>query len=518
MHMVTASLVNPVSLDVMIPTLGVRETLLDVIATLEKFAAARPDVSMRVFVSFNTKPSFGRKIYLKDEYNRLPNFNVQEIAPPSYEPTSEHHLLWCLKWHKENCQDKDAVVWPLTDFDPLIEAGFNAVADFLQMHKPDLFYVNNLWADVQGELIPSPAFRTNQLVWHGTASYFFRALGFEHATSNIGGFMLRAGFITDEIIELFERTLTRAEQCAHAWWMMEAAMSSDEFYFVATPIVMNKFNVHHFDESHTWKENAKRGGLPSQYDWTIGFLKHFQYYVDSGKLTYQELRTAMLSEPQRGILPFMDDILRRLFVQAKFALRRPTERFGAKEIELIQQVWGGVYPLRMPMINFLCDVLDKRNEDQVKRLKSYKFAVRFKAIEDDVGIFSIIFRNAAYGYYYYEHNSGFVAVLDKRMVHNAYRDLDPVDLNPYFLYAPTEPELIEKMKEAHSSAKAETFLQNFDYFGVTLHPALKPMMRFPHVQLWLFSQRDAVIRLVKGLSKPAIFVRRNVQRLLSVIR
>jgi hypothetical protein len=507
---------NAVRIDVIIPTLGVRHTLLDVIESLEKFAASRPDAEVRVTVSFNTKPAFGRKIYLNDSYDRLPNFSVREIAPPTYEPTSEHHLLWCLKWYKENVADENAIVWPVTDYDPLMEAGFNAVVDFLKSKKPDLFYVNSLWADVQGELLPSPAFRTNQLIWHGDASYFFRALGFEHATSNIGGFFLRGGFITDEIISMFENTLARAEQCAHAWWMLEAGMSTKEFYFVATPIVMNKFNVHHFDESPTWKENADRGGRPSQYDWTVGFLKHLAYYVDSGQMTYKELRTAMLSEPQRGILPFLDDILRRLFVQAKFALRRPWERFDAPEIDLIKRVWGNVYPLRMPMINFLCDVLDKRNEDQIKRLNSYKFAIRFKSIEEDQGIFSILFRNAAYGYYYFEHNSGFVAMLDKGPVHFAYRDLDPVDISPFVLYAATEEELLEKIKAARLTAKPEDLLRNFEYFGVQLHPALRPAMRFPHLQLWLLSQREGLIFRIKRALRPIALARRNLNALLSI--
>lgn len=514
----TIPLTNMVRIDVVIPTLGVRETLFDVVSTLEHFAAVRPDVMLRVFVSFNTKPALGRKIYLTEEYTRLSNFRVQEIAPPSYQPTSEHHLLWCLKWYKENRDDVDGVLWPVTDYDPLIEAGFDAVANFLKQNRPDLFYVNNVWGGVLGELLPSPAFRTNQLVWHGDASFFFRALGFEHATSNIGSFFVRGGFITDEIIAMFEATLDRGEQCAHAWWMMEAGMSTNEFYFVATPIVMNKFNVHHFDDSPTWKENANRGGLPFHYDWTIGFLRHLEYYVRQGKMTYKEIRTAMLSEPQRGILPFLEDVLRRLFDQAKLALRRPGQRFGAAEIALIKHLWGNVYPLRMPMINFLCDVLDKRNEDQILRLKSYKLALHFRTVEESQGIFSILFRNAAYGYYYFEHNVGFVAVLDKGQMHKAYRDLDPVDISPYFLYAPTEAELIEKIKDARQRAKPETLLHNFDYFGVELRPALNPTLSRPNLQLFVLSQREEVIRFIKKSLRFVMVSRKNMSHVLTLLK
>jgi hypothetical protein len=412
--------------------------------------------------------------------------------------------------------ESNTFVWPVTDYDPLIEAGFNAVVDFLKSSVPDLFYVNNLWADVQGELLPSPAFRTNQLIWHGDASYFFRALGFEHATSNIGCFFLRSGFITDSIIRMFENTLARAEQCAHAWWMLEAGMSSNAFYFVSTPIVMNKFNIHHFDDSTTWKENADRNGKPSQYDWTIGFLKHLAYHIDAGQMTYQEIRTALISEPQRGILPFLDDILRRLFIQAKFALRHPGERFDAEAIALIKRIWGNVYPLRMPMIRLLCDVLDKSNDDQESRLRGYKFAIRFSSVEGEQGIFSTLYRNSAYSYNWYEHNAGFVAVLDKGPIHRAFRDLDPIDLSPYFLYASTEEELIEKIKVARQKADPDVLFKHYDYFSVNLRSAPSPVMRWPTLQLWILSQRESFIALVKSVTMAAGKVRRCIRHLRSL--
>jgi hypothetical protein len=89
--MLNSSSDNAVHLDVIIPTLGVRKTLLEVIDSLEGFASRRPDAQVRVIVSFNTKPAFGRSIFLDDSYDRLPNFSVQEIAPPSYEPTLVQH-------------------------------------------------------------------------------------------------------------------------------------------------------------------------------------------------------------------------------------------------------------------------------------------------------------------------------------------------------------------------------------------------------------------------------------------
>jgi hypothetical protein len=506
---------SPVILDIIIPTLGVRTSLFDVLSTLESLAAARPSIEVRVFVSFN--PKNGRRtVFLKDTYDKWENFSVREIGPPAYEPTSEHHVLWCLKWHRENRKGVDSILWTLTDNDPILEAGFDAVVEFLRSHRPDAFYVNYLWGDVQGELIPSPAFRVNQLIWHGDASYFFRSQGFEHATSGIGAFLVRGSFLTDEVIAMYERTLARSEVCAHAWWMLEAGMSTNAFYFVSTPVLINKINPHNFDDAPTWKENAAREGVQSKFSWTVGYLRHLDYYVQQGKMTYQEIRTSILSEPQRGILLFLDDVLRQMFVQAKFALRIPAERFAQPEIELIKRVWGNVYPARMPMINFLCDVLDRRNDDQAVRLRSYKLAIRFKAIEEEQGAFSPLFRNAMFGYYYFEHNSGFVAVLDKHHVWRAYRDLDPYEIAPFILYAATEAELIEKIKSTHAKAKPELLVQHFGYANVELRRALKPIMALPNLQIFIFSQREAVIRLFKRLLRPVLTVRRNVSRVASL--
>lgn len=508
---------KPVFLDVIIPTLGTRESIFGVISTLERFAASRPSVKIRLIVSFN--PKNGRRtIYLNEPYLRVPNFSVLEISPPEYEPTSEHHVLWCLKWHRQHCADLDSLVWVLTDNDPIIESGFEAVIGFLRSHRPDLFFVNFLWGDVQGELLPSPAFRVNQLIWHGDASQLFRSQGFEHATSGLGCFFIRGSFLTDEVIAMYERTLARSVVCAHAWWMLEAGMSSKEFYLVGTPVLLNKINPHNFDDSWVWVEAAEREGVQAKFSWTVGYLRHLDYYVQQGKMTWQEIRTSMLSEPQRGILLFLDDVLRQMFVQAKLALRRRSQRFDIPEIDLIRRVWGNVYPLRMPMINFLCDVLDRRNEDQITRLRSYKLAIRFRAIEEEQGIFFPLFRNAMHGYYYLEHNYGFVAVLDKGHIHKAYRDLDPVDISPYVLYAPTEVEIIAKIKEASQRARPDALFYNFDYWSVDLRAALNPIMMLPHLQIWILSQKEAVIRLAKNLMFPISFARRNVSRVLSLFR
>ncbi len=485
--------------DIIIPTLGVRESLHDVIGTLERFAKDRPNVEMRVTVSFNTKPAFGRKVFLTKEYADLPNFTIKEIGPASYEPTSEHHLLWLLKWYKANVVDRDAFIWPVTDQDPIIESGLDAVIDFLTKQEPDLFYINNLWGDPQGVSISSPAFRTNQQIWHGDASYFFRSVGFEHATSCIGAFMLRSSFVTDKIITLFETTIKRGEQCAHAWWMMEAGMSSRKFYFVSAPILINKMNSHHFDHARTWGENAKRQAKPYHYDWTIGFLKHLQYYVDSGQMTYKQMRTAVISEPQRGILLFLDDVLRRLKDQAKLALLNTTERFEVPELELIKHVFGQVYPLRMPMINHLCEVLDKRTNDKLSRILAHKLSIYFRVTEEIDDPFSPVFHNAAYGYYIYEHNYGFVAVLDKRNVHRAYRDLDPVDLSPYILYAPTQDELIARIKESREHSSSQSLINFFDYKDVHLKEEPYPMRIWPSLQLWIWSKDDTFIRRCRWL-------------------
>lgn len=511
---------DPVSIDVIIPTLGTRETLHSIIETLARFQDTRPALRLRVFVSFNPKNVEGwhRSVYLRDAYSSNPDFRVIETGPPAYEPTTEHHILWCLRWHRAQRGEGDPFVWVLTDNDPLIEAGFDAIVRFLQTEKPDLFFVNYLWGDVQGELIPSPAFRCNQLIWHGDASYFFRAQGFEHATSGVGSFLMRSGFLTDEVFAMYERTLARSVVCAHAWWLLEAGMSTDRFYFVATPALLNKINPHNFDDSWVWLEAAEREGVQAKFSWTVGYLRHLDYYVQQGKMTWQDIRTSILSEPQRGILLFMDDVLRQLFVQAKLALRRSAQRFGATDIELIRRVWENVYPLRMPMINFLCDVLDARNEDRIVRLRSYKLATRFHSVEQEQGIFSPLFRNAMHGYYYFEHNSGFVAVLDKSRAYMAYRDLDPADTAPYILYAPTEDAIIEKIVDARKDADAVSLIHNFDYWSVQLRPALNPIMKFPDLQLRVLSQREAVIRLVKNMVSPLSFVRRNVGRLMLLFR
>jgi hypothetical protein len=506
-----------VQLDIVIPTLGERLSLLDVIATLRLLSERHERLKVRVFVSFNPRSATGQKVFLDKNAVNPPNFEVTAIGPSSYQKSSEHHLLWCLGWYRQIKSAPDAYLWPLTDNDPIIASGFRALIDFLRKETPDLFYVNNLWGDTLGEPLPSPAFPTNQMVWHGSASMFFRSLGFEHATSAIGTFFLRSEFLTGEIVRMLEDTIQRSEVCAHAWWMFEAASCSQKFYFMATPLLVNKFNRHNFDDAPTWKENAQRNNVPSRHPWSVGYLRQLEFYVAKGILTYEELRTSMISEPQRGILPFLDDVLRQLFAQADLALRNESERLDEDDIAIIKRMFGSVYPLRMPMIEHLCLVLAGANRDARVRLLGYKLAHKFLGVEQQMGTFLILFRNAAHGYYIFEHNVGFVALLRKFEAHRAYRDLDPVDVYPFILYAPTEEEIRAKIAKARLDVRPQIFMDNFDYFGVTLREPHNPILAFPNAQISIWSLPAFVRRRIMAVllagGRVVRFLRRVRERL-----
>ncbi len=480
-----------VKINVIIPTLGKREYVNTVISTLHGYSSRYKNVSIKIFVSINQKDSSYTPVEVVSPQNSS-NFSVHVIKPPSYQPSTETHLLWCLRWYLQNINEPESYVWPLTDNDPLIAAGFDAVIDFLRVENSDIFLVNNIWGDTLGQALPSPSYPVNKLVWHGSASTLFRSSGFEHATSNIGGFFIRSSFISEHVLILFEKTILRAETCAHAWWLFEIASSTNYFFLLSTPIVMNKFNVHHFDHSSTWKENAERNGVCSYHDWIVGYLSHFDYYIKEGLLSYEDIRTAMISEPQRGIVIFLNDILRRIFMQAKLALVDDSERFAVDQISLIKKIFNNVYPLRSPMINDLCTVLSLENLDSKSRLLSYKHAISFRAVEESQGEFSILFRNAFHGYYIFEHVEGFVAVLNKSHIYKAYRDIDPVDIYPFILYSRSEKDLLEKIVNARVDVPGEILVNNLDYFAVTLREHVNPVLRLPDLQLIILSKSDRV--------------------------
>ncbi len=507
-----------VLLAVIIPTLGERESLLEVIATIRSLAKRHVNLKVEVIVSFNPRSGQSQKVFLRGTDFPNEKFRIEVIRPETYQPSSEHHLLWCLRWFKQHRGESEGYAWPLTDNDPVIAAGFDALVDFLGRYEPDIFFVNNLWADTLGQPLPSPAFRVNRLVWHGNASLFFRSQGFEHATSNIGSLFLRGGFINDRLIAMFDATLSRSEGCAHAWWSFEAAMTTDRFYFVATPIVANKFNTHHFDHSSTWRQNAQRNGIATYHFWTVGYLRHLQYYVYQNILSYQDIRTSMLSEPQRTILPFLDDVLRRLLAQAKLALTKRCERLSADDIDIITKVFVGAYPLRAPLVKFLCKVLSRENGNVRERLKMYKLALKFRAVEVDQGVFSILFRNAFYGYYCYEHNLGFVAVLNKNLVHYAYRDVDPVDIYPNILYAASENLLLEKIEKARIDVDVNDMLNNFEYLTVALKEQIPPCLCLPRLQSFVFSRPEVIVRLVLAMAQPLRRIYIRTRNILAALR
>lgn len=489
----------PVRLDVIIPTLGERRSLHDVIATLARMSAHHLDLQLRIFVSMNVRDHKRQVVELSDDVVGAGRIPLKVIGPDIFQTSAERHLLWCLKWYAGSGAPPDAIVWPLTDSDPLLQAGFDALVAFLRTHRPDMFFVNNLWASTLGEAIPSPAFRANQSVWKGSASLLFRSQGFEHATTNIGSLLIRGGFLTERIIGMFERTLARCELCAHAWWSFEAGSTIRDFYLVTTPILLNKFKPHNFDNAPTWTENAKLNRLPAYHDWTIGYLRHLLSYIEDGILTFHELRSAMISEPQRGIVPFMDDLLRRVFMQAQLALRRPAERFAPQDLEIIRSGFVQTYPSRAPMIDDLCVVLSSKDVSPRERLHAYKRAWHFKVVEDSFGPLSVLFRNAHHGYYIYEHPQGYAATLVKGHAQLAFRDVDATDMYPLILIAGTEEQLLDKIDKARHDVDPILLLDNSYYLPVELREEEQPFLAWPRVQMWVLTQPLAVQQLSRRL-------------------
>lgn len=492
-----------VRLTIVIPTLGERDSLSDVVQSLLSYAGRHADLELDLIVSFNPRSPSGPRVQVDEAMCAAAGVSLQVLRPETFQPHSEHHILWCLRWFLRHRAGSGSYVWTLTDFDPIIPQGFDALIQFLRFHEPDIFFVNNLWADTMGEPLPSPAFRTNSPVWHGPASQLFRSQGFEHATSNIGSLILRGDFLSEELLDLFDATIARIEICAHAWWSFEAACRSERFFLLAAPVVANKFNVHHFDHALTWRQNARRNQVATYHAWTVGYLRHLAYYVEQGILSDRDVRTAMISEPQRSILPFLDDVLRRLMAQAKLALVHEHERMSRADLETIHQVFDGAYPLRVPMIRELCKALDVSVTSPTERLRAYKMARKFFAVELSLGTFAVLFVNAFYGFSCYEHVNGFVAVLRKDDVHRAYRDVDPVDVHPFILYAPTMDLLVEKIARARGDVPARDLLDNFDYEPVELRAAIQPLLMLPRLQCWLYSRPEIVSRVLAGLFRPA---------------
>ena len=445
---------TPIYLDIVIPTLGRRNNLFDVIEQLRGFANRTEQVRMRVIVSFNPKTPKAQTVYLDGIQAQSKNFTLEWISPERYQDNSEEHLLWLMDWYHRQAKHPDAYVWALTDYDPIIDVGFDALVDFISNDSADIFYMNNLWGDTLGELLPSLSVRSNVKVWRGPLPDFFTGIGFAHATTCIGTLFIKSSFLDEVAIQSFRDIFARSEVNAHAWWGFELA-ARGSFAFLATPVVMNKFNRHNFDHAPTWKEATMVKQQASKWPWIVGYLIHLDLYMERGMLTPLQLKTAIISEAQRGILLFMDEIIRQLEVQMKLGLRNASERFNASDVALIRKVFRLVFPLRMPMIDAMCEVLDKRLTDPKERLLAYKRATKFRYTEAGQGEFSPLFFGSAYGWAIHQHRVGYVAVLRKGEIFKAYRDLDPFDLDPLILFAKTELEIREKIDRARATIRPD---------------------------------------------------------------
>jgi hypothetical protein len=315
-------------------------------------------------------------------------------------------------------------------------------------------------------------------------------------------------------LDLFRDTIARSEIGAHAWWVFEAA-SHSEIYLHSSPILINKFRTHHFDDARTWRQATNLVSVPTRHPWTVGYLKQLDYYRSKGLLSYKDIRLSIISEPERGVVPLLDDIRRNIFVQMGLAARYDSERFGAADIDLIKRMFYNTYPLNFEIIQSACVVLDARLVDPTERLLNFKKAHHLLGWERDVSPALLkYFRFSTMGYYVLEHRLGYVAALDKVSFEEAYRDIDPYDIAPYVIYAETETKIRQKIaKIVSNSRNAATLNSHNRYYNVYLASEPEFMLYFPQIQLWFLSQPDGIKRPLVWVYSRALSLRRFFRRL-----
>jgi hypothetical protein len=186
-------------------------------------------------------------------------------------------------------------------------------------------------------------------------------------------------------------------------------------------------------------------------------------------------------------LLFLDEIVRNLSSQATVALTKASERYSAADVALIKRILITAFPTRRPLFDSLCTVLDANVSDLNSRIVAFRRADEIMQREARHGGFSILFCGSASGYYIYRHRIGFVAVLAKKRVHLAYRDLDPVDIVPYLLFGKTEEMVRRKITSALSEQNAQIIWNYLEYVRVQLQRDEEITVKFPRLQAKLLA-------------------------------
>ena len=102
---------------------------------------------MRVVISLNPKPCWGVRIAKPKTGQILSNLSVEVLEQKQYRPNSEAHMLHLLQWFIADAHHENSYLWFLTDNDPLIPSGMAAMVDHLRGSKPDVLFMNNVWAE-----------------------------------------------------------------------------------------------------------------------------------------------------------------------------------------------------------------------------------------------------------------------------------------------------------------------------------------------------------------------------------
>ncbi len=170
--------------------------------------------------------------------------------------------------------------------------GLNRLYSYIK-NGADCVFFNSYWADMRGKTSVVPSMHMKQLVEVVPYKLLVMSLGVNFYATSFGAFVLKR--------DLFDLPLWKhlIESCAPHFSHVIAymIMLRDRNVIVdSTFLFVLESKPYHAGDFTEWDDYAERAKVYRFFPWSLGLVRLFQYAVNSGVLSYQEIRASVCSE------------------------------------------------------------------------------------------------------------------------------------------------------------------------------------------------------------------------------
>jgi hypothetical protein len=372
----------------------------------------------------------------------------------------------------------DSWVWLMDDTDHYEINKLREFLIFLQNTDKKIIFLNNAFisdlGQKSGPRVLSLSANSDDLVTILLNS------GPSQAASKLGAWIIRADILEETHLETWRNWLSTTVLWTHVYFYLYLlTLIPNSGFFYDDCFLFAKVNPTDTDRHKNWIDWHARRNKIFQQDWTIGQEYLLRYLSENKLLEPYQVRGMVISCAQRGIIPFINDLMFRLIInQLPDALFSKKFRLEFETVQLFQKGIINIYPELATIMASAASVLADSGMETSERLYHFKRArYLYSLIEQDP--WELLRSERLERFDIYRRQTGFFGIFRDINPNILFRDSSEVQFNNTTVKYDTSQESLEL-----------SLLSDRDFYTerpidilVWRNTHFLPFMRLPRIQI-----------------------------------